>query len=137
MKINQKQATLLAKEVLNQLKKAKVGEVPDHVVSQLKKWKEKRGGLLTACKIHDEALREHDSALKKIVGSASNERIYSTDSVSQIVEKLKERDFPKLSQIEDDIILGAMFASDDDLQSFIGKVVKKYDKKTKSKVLQN
>lgn len=137
MKISQKQATLLAKEVLNQLRKAKVGEVPDHVISQIKKFREKRQELLAVCKVHDEALKAHEDTFKKLVGASANERIYFGDSVATIVEKLKERDFPKLSQIEDEIILGAMFASDDDLQSFVGKIVKKFDKKTKSKVLQN
>jgi hypothetical protein len=137
MKISQKQASLLAKEVLNQLKKAKVGEVPDQVVTQLKKFKEKRAELLAACKVHDEALKSHEESFKKIVGNAHNDRIYVSDSVSTMVDKLKERDFPRLSQIEDEIILGAMFASEDDLQSFVNKIVKKFDKKTKSRILQN
>lgn len=137
MKISQKQAELLAKEVLNQLKKIKVGEVPEQVIAQLKKFKEKRTELLAACKVHDEALKSHEDSFKRIVGSNSGVRIYVSDSVSTIVEKLKERDTPTLSQIEDDIIIGAMFASDDDLQSFVNKIVKKFDKKTRSRVLQN
>jgi hypothetical protein len=137
MKISQKQAGLLAREVLNQLKKQKIGEVPETIIGQLKKFKEKRQQLLDACKVSDDALREHESTLRKIVGTNGNDRINSYDSVPQMVDKLKERDFPKLSAIEDEIILGAMFSSDDDLQSFVNKIVKKFDKKTKSKVLQN
>ncbi len=137
MKISQKQAALLAREVLNTLKKQKVGEVPETVVNQLKKFKEKRQLLFDACKVSDEALREHESSLRKIVGTNGNDRINSYDSVTQMVDKLKERDFPRVSQIEDEIILGAMFSNEDDLQSFINKIVKKFDKKTKSRVLQN
>ncbi len=137
MKISQKQASLLAKEVFNQLKKAKVGEVPEQLVNQLRKFKDKRAELLANCKVHDDALKSHDDSFRKLVGSVNNERIYVSDSVSTMVDKIKERDFPKLSQIEDEIILGAMFANDDDLQSFVSKIVKKFDKKTKSKLLQN
>jgi len=137
MKISQKQAALLAREVLVQLKKAKIGEVPEATVNELHKFKEKRQRLLDACKVSDDALRSHEGTLRKIVGTNGNDRINTYDSVSQMIEKLKERDFPRVSQIEDEIILGAMFSSDDDLKSFIDKIVKKFDKKTRSRVLQN
>ena len=137
MKISQKQSELLAKEVLKSLKAAKAGEVPPHVIEQVRKFKEKRKKLLDVCKIHDEALRSHESTWKSIVGAANDEKIYYSDNLDKIVEKLKEREVPRLSVIQDEIILNAMFASDDDLQTFINKIVKKFEKKTRNKILSN
>lgn len=137
MKISQKQASLLAKEVLKQLQKLKVGEVPEALINQIKKYREKRIQLLAICKEHDENYRVHESAWKKLIGAANEDRIYASDNLDTIIEKLKKKESPRLSEIEDEIILGAMFSSDDDLQSFVNKIVKKFDKKTKSKILQN
>lgn len=137
MKISQKQAYLLAKEVLKQLTRLKVGEVPETTIQQIRNFKKKKAELMAICKIHDENLKKHDDTWKNIVGRNESDRIYASRSIDEIVDQLKQREVPKLSVIEDEIILGAMFASDDDLQSFVNKIVKKFDKKTRPKVLSN
>ena len=137
MKISQKQAHLLAKEVLKQLKTKSGGEVPQHTIDAIKQYREKKKKLLAACSIHDEALAKHKGTFKNIVGRENSDNIYDSDSMEKVVEKLKRRSEPRLSDIEDEIVLGAMFASDDDLQSFVNKIVKKFEKKTRNKVLSN
>lgn len=127
MKISQKQASLLAGEVLRQLKKANTFEVSAHTVAKLEEWKDKADSLLLVCKKADEAYVRHESDLKKITGGHPG--IYGNNTVSQIVEKLKQKETPSLSSIEDKIILESMFASEDDMEKFVATIVKKFTKR--------
>ncbi len=127
MKISQKQASLLAGEVLRQLKKQNTFEVSEHTVARLEDWKEKADGLLLVCKKADDAYSKHESDLKKITNNHNS--IYGNYSVNQMVEKLKQRDTPSLSAIQDKIILESMFASEDDMEKFVSTIVKKFTKR--------
>lgn len=127
MKISQKQASLLAGEVLRQLKKANTFEVPAHTVAKLEDWKDKADALLLSCKKADDAYSKHEAELKKITNNYPN--IYGSNTVSQMVEKLRQREVPSLSSIEDKIILESMFASEDDMEKFVASIVKKFTKK--------
>lgn len=137
MKISQKQASLLAREVLNQLTRLKTGEVHAQLLDRIKTFREKRDELKQVCDAHNSALRKHEGTWKSLVGLTATDRIFYGDTLEEITKKLRERQVPSLQRIEDEIILGAMFASDEDMESFVNKIVKKFDKKTKSKVLSN
>lgn len=127
MKISQKQASLLAGEVLRQLKKANTFEVPAHTVAKLEDWKDKANALLLICKNADDAYKRHESELKKITNNHHN--IYGNCTVNQMVERLQQKETPSLSSIEDKIILESMFASEDDMEKFVASIVKKFTKK--------
>lgn len=127
MKISQKQAYLLAKEVFEKLKKTGQFKVSELMVAKLEAWQEKRNKL---CDLQREAssnLHKHDATLKQITGNVSG--LYSSDTINQMVEKIKNKSVPTISQIEDKIILKQMFATDMDMEEFIQSIVKEFTKR--------
>jgi hypothetical protein len=127
MKLSKQQAGLLASEVLKALKRNGVAHVSESTIAKLRQWKEKRDELIKAEKEADEATRKHDASLQAITGKNKNIRSYN--SVSEIVDKMKEGNTPSLQEIEDKIVLRAMFTNEDDLQSFVQSIVKDFTKK--------
>lgn len=134
MKISQKQANLLAKEILKQLKRENIGKVSELTIAKLKAFKEKRDTLVKAKNDAESALYKFDNSLKQIVGDNNQIRCYHT--VNQIVEVLKRQNIPSLSEIEDKIILKGMFATDQDMDTFINGIVREFTRKQKN-ITQN
>lgn len=127
MKLSQKQAQLLAAEVLKALKRQGVASVPELTIAKLRQWKEERDELIKAEKEAEEDTRRHESKLQLITGKNKNIRPYQ--SVSDIVEKMKEGNTPSLQEIEDKIVLKAMFTTEEDLQTFVQAIVREFSKK--------
>jgi len=130
MKISQKQAELLAGEILKTLKKENVGEASPLMVARIEEFVEKREALLKACKVADDAYEKHTKTLNKICPNIK--RLYDGDSTDEIVRKIKESKIPSLDEIQNKIILKAMFATPEDLEAFVQSIVKEYTKKAKS-----
>lgn len=135
MKISQKQASLLAKEIVNQLKQKKVQKCPEHLKKQLGSFLEKRKDLLNKKAEAQDEVNKHDGSLIKIVGKGT--KVYPYDSLSAMIDKIEEKAIPSTSEIEDEIILKSMFKSEDDMETFVNSIVKKYEKKLQAKVLVN
>lgn len=129
MKISQKQAHLLAKEVHSRLVKQSRTVVPEATIQKVRAYKEKRRELDSAVRAAQDELNKHDATLKTVVGASNLNKIYTSDTIEQIIEKLKERAVPRVDEIEDKIILKAMFASEDDMETFVEKIVKDFTKK--------
>lgn len=125
MKISSKQANLLAKEIVRRLKNQKVDDIPDHIKIKLMEFKSVREDLMDECKEADKALDEHDKKLKAII---PNIHMEPRDSYSEMLTKLREKNIPRVGEIEDEIILKSMFASEDDLNKFVDAIVKKHAK---------
>lgn len=132
MKISQKQANLLAKEVAHKLKKNNVGEVPEFMVQKIREFKEKQNQLKSVVDRADQALDRHEAKFNDLVGNIRG--LYASDSPARIIQKIKEGDLPNVSEIEDKIILKSMFANDTDMETFIAAIVKKFTKKKPSVV---
>jgi len=127
MKISQKQASLLAKEIYGKLLKTKTQRVSENQKEAIKKFCDKRMALnQEKAKVQDE-INKHDATLKKILGGVGG--IYGGDSMTRIIEKLQEKQFPSISEIEDKIILKSMFETEDDMQKFVDGLVKEFSKK--------
>lgn len=130
MKISQKQAGLLATEIIAQLKKQKVNKVSEFTKAKLQEFKEKRGELLAAKNAADEAINRHDLTLRTITGTLNRGGAYL--SIKELIGEMENASIPKHSEVEDKIILQAMFATPDDLEAFVQKIVKEYTKKKSS-----
>lgn len=135
MKISQKQAQLLAREIINQLKAKKIERVPSAIKNQINDFVEKRKELVKKKDAVQLEINNHDVILYKITGKI--DRVYGGDSAAQIVQKLEEKFVPKQQDIEDEIILKSMFANEDDMQKFVDTIVAKHSKKLQSKILSN
>lgn len=135
MKISQKQASILAKEIVNQLKSKKMDRVPANIKSQIEVFVVKRRELVMKNDAVQNEINKHDLDLRKITGNI--EKIYTSDGTIEICKKLEEKYIPKQQEIEDEIILKAMFANEDDMQKFVEAIVSKHSKKLQSKILSN
>lgn len=132
MKISQKQAGLLATEVLKTLKRENIGEVSPHIVGRLKVFMQKKAELRKIAEAADRAMEDHEREFKLITGNMRN--VYSHSSEKQILDQLRESKIPSLSEIEDKIILRAMFTTEESLQDFVNAIAKEYTKKKKTPV---
>lgn len=128
MKISQKQASLLAIEVFNELKKKSIGEVAPILLVKVKEYKKERNRLIEVKNVAEKAIDNHDAKLKTILGKSAN-KIRGYWDEENIIEKLREANTPTLTEIEDKIILNAMFSTDEDLQTFVAGIVKKFTKR--------
>lgn len=129
MKISNKQATLLAQEIFERLSKSNTFKVPAELVSKIKAFKKYRNKLQEDIKKLENELSEHDKKLPSIVGKANSRNIRGYYDEDNILEKLEQANIPSIQQIEDKIILKAMFASEDDMESFVEKMVKEFSTK--------
>ena len=127
MKLSKKQTELLAAEVLKALKRQGVSHIPELTVAKLRQWKEKRDELVKAEKEAETVREKHDATLQAIVGK--NKKIRPYHSVTEMVEEMKVVNTPTLEEIEDKIILNAMFTTEEDLQSFVQSITKLFTKK--------
>lgn len=135
MKISQKQAGLLAREIYKQLEAKKAFKVSDTLKAQIQKFCEVRSALWKKKNDAQEEVNRHEMTLRKIIGNVDH--VYGSDSLSRIIEKVEQKNIPKIQEIEDEIILKSMFANEDDMQAFVKTIVDKYSKKLQSKVLAN
>jgi hypothetical protein len=115
MKISQKQASLLAKEIVRQLKAAKPIKVSEELKNKIRAWKSQREVFKKAVEDAEVMLENHDERLEKICGAD----VCGHWNINQIVSKIEEKNLPKVSEVEDEIILSAMFKNEVDMQSFI------------------
>ena len=135
MKVSQKQASLLADEIVRQLKAKKVHRCPEQVRDQLKEFLKKRDELMSLEKQAEENRRKFEGGLYKIVGKGT--RIESYWGIEKIIEKLEEKNIPSSREIENEIILKSMFKNEDDMETFVNSIVKKYEKKLQQKILSH
>jgi predicted transcriptional regulator len=135
MKLSQKQASLLAKEIVKRLNDKKSFKVSETLKAQIKKYCDKRAELWRKKAEVQEEINRHEMTLKNIIGNVPN--VYGSDSMSRIIEKVEEKNVPSVSVIEDEIILKSMFESEDDMKKFVDSIVDKYAKKIQSKVVAN
>ncbi len=133
MKVSQKQANLLAKEVVKQLKAIRPHRVPEKTKAEIREWKQKRDELKKQCDAAEAALEKHDNLIESICGAD----VCGHWNMSQIISKMEEKNIPKVSEVEDEIILSAMFKNDGDMQSFISGIIKKYQKTLQQKIVAN
>lgn len=129
MKLSNNEATLLAKEVLEQLKKKNLREIPSATIQKIKAYKEKYRELEAAVKKAETNLEAHESAWEDIVGNKSG--IYASDSMPYLLKKLKESDMPALSEIRDKILLKGLFNKDEDMETFVESIVRAFTTKKK------
>ena len=135
MKINQKQADLLAKEIIRQLKLKKVEKVSEQTRKALELFVDKRKQLYNKKADIQEEINKHELSIKKIAGNING--LYGSDSLSRMIERIEAKSIPDFNDVRDEIILKSMFASEDDMNTFVDSIVKKYEKQIKNKVLAN
>lgn len=126
MKISQKQASLLAGEVLRQLKNSRSNKISDEKKAELKLFFDERKKFVTNVDDAKAALQKHDNTLRPITGNIRSGGYHGITSVIEDMEKCKT---PSVSEIEDKIILESMFASEDDMEKFVATIVKKFTKR--------
>lgn len=131
MKLSQKQAELLAKEIHERLLKAGVNEVSPLLKAKIEKFKDDRDRLIDAKSKAEKAIDEHDKKLAAIIGKDNMKRVRCYYDSDNIIEKLEESNTPTISEITDKIILKAMFTSADEMESFVDELVKQFSKKKK------
>jgi hypothetical protein len=135
MKISNRQAEVLAKEIVDQLK-AKKPKMPSELEVKIRQWKRDRVKLEKDKAEAEKMLDKHTEKLKTVIGkAASSIRGYWDED--NIVEKLSETSIPTIKEVEDEIILKSMFKSDDDMQTFVNSLLKKYEKKMQLKISQS
>jgi len=125
MKISQKQADLLAREIIRQLKLKRVERVPDAMKKSLESFIEKRKQLYNKKADVQEEINKHEMSITKITGKVNG--LYGGDNLSRMIEKLEEKNIPKFDDIRDEIILKSMFANEDDMNKFVSAIVKKHE----------
>ena len=135
MKISQKQAGLLAKQVVAKLNAKKSFKVSEAMRLKIRDFVETRKELVSAKNDAQEAINRHDKTLGAITGAVRN--LYPYDIQAAIIEKIEKKNVPSVDEICDEIILNAMFTSEDDLQSFVEKITKKFEKSLQTKMLNN
>lgn len=135
MKISAKQANLLAKEVDKKLRNNSAPfKVSEILRAKLVAYYEKRTELNLKIRKAQDDLNAHDRKIFDITGRVNG--IYAGEGMHSIIKKLEADKFPSISTIEDEIILKAMFASDEDLEKFLQKIVDSYTKKNNKAKLQ-
>jgi len=82
-----------------------------------------------------EEINKHEGSLFKITGKIN--RLYGSDTLQTMIDKVEEKNIPSVSEIEDEILLKSMFKSEEDMETFVNGIVKKYEKKLQNKVLAN
>lgn len=131
MKLSQKQAELLAKEIRNRLLAQGVNEVSPLLKAKIEKFKEERDVLIEQKDKAEAAIENHDKKLGNIVGKENTKKIRCYWDADIIIEELEKANIPSLETIEGKIILKAMFVSADEMDKFVNELVKEFSKKKK------
>lgn len=127
MKISQKQASILAAEIHKKLTDNSTF-VSELKKQQVKQFLDKREKLVEAKERAQEAISAHDGHFKGIVGKYTHKASPYHD-YERIIQELENINTPNLDEIEDRIILKAMFANADDMEKFVESIVKEFAKK--------
>ena len=138
MKISQKQASLLAREIVKLLQAKKVQRLPEITRAKIQDWADKRDEFKKKEKEMQEIMQAHENKLWAIIGIKRLEtsiRTYNT--VSQIIEGVEKKQIPSQQEIEDEIILKSMFDDAEDMEKFVQSIVCKYEKKLQQKISSN
>ena len=135
MKISQRQASLLAREIVSQLEGKNAFKIGDGQKKQIESFLNKRKALIQKKAEAQDNINRHDGTLVSVVGKGT--KINPYDNLQEMVKKMEQKQIPSASEIEDEIILKSMFKSSEDLETFIQSIVKKYEKKLQSKALSN
>lgn len=135
MKISPKQASLLAIEIFKQLQAKKLFAVSPDLKLKVKAFVKKRELLRKENERIEKMIEEHDRTLYKLWGG--NQQIRNHWDEDRILSEMEKGNVPTISEISDKILLKAMFASEDDMNSFVESIVKEYTKKVQQKVQQN
>lgn len=135
MKISQRQAALLAKKVVAELKAKKSFKVSELIKAKIKNFVETRRELVKAKNDAAEAVNRHDATLQSIIGKV--DKLYGYDNQQAIIEKLEKKNIPSEEEICDEIILKAMFTNEEDLDKFISSITKRFEKNLQLKVASN
>jgi hypothetical protein len=136
MKLSSKQAEVLAAEIHSKILSSHTSKIDPHLKSKIEAFKEERGVLDDAVKEAEQSLENHDKKLKRIIGKQWTNKIRNYWDADNIIEEIGKASVPTISQIEDKVILKAMFASADDMEKFVNDMVKDFTKK-KNTVLSN
>ena len=129
MRISNKQAELLAKEIFDRLKKTNVSKLSPELLSKLRAYKKQRDKLFAEKDKLEKEIQEWDKQLTGIVGKSNINKIRGYWDEENIIEKLEEVNTPTLQEIEDKIILKSMFTSEEDMEQFVEKLVNDFQKK--------
>jgi len=129
MKLSQRQTQLLATQIRETLLKQKVSKLSDFKKKELKEFFEKRDELVAIENAAKSAVTKHDSLLFSISGK--NHRVRGYNGYQEAVKEMESKNTPSVKDIEDKIILKSMFATDQDMDSFIESIVKEYAKPKK------
>lgn len=138
MKINQKQANLLAKEIVKRLQAKKVQRLPEIAKARIENFVNNREELKKkeqAASAAREAYEDKFWAITGLKRGETNARPYHTSK--QIIEAMEKKQIPSQQEIEDEIILKSMFANPEDMEKFVQSIVSKYEKKLQQKVTAN
>lgn len=129
MKINKEQSEWLAEEVLDILKNT-IDYVPEEKRADIRAFVAGRGKFTNAVISANDKLSEYDKQFNKLVAPFSN-RIYNKANVELIIKELEKNLIPTKGEIRKAISLGNMFTKEDDMKSFIDKIVAKFTPRRK------
>lgn len=132
MKLSQKQAELLAKEIRQRLLDQNINAVSPLLMAKIEKFKEERDALIDQKNKIESAIDAHDKKLVSLVGKENTKKIRCYWDADNIIEELKKASIPSLEAIEGRIILKAMFASADEMDKFVSDLIKDFSKKKKA-----
>lgn len=126
MKISQKQAAILAQEIHKKLR-TNTSFVSDSTKQAVRQFISKRERLLEVKEKAQEAINEHDRTLKKFIGKCRTISAYH--DYDRMLKELETANIPNACEIEDKIILKAMFVDADDMEKFVDSIIKEFTKK--------
>ncbi len=129
MKISPKQANLLAKEIFNQLKTLNIWTASPMLVAKVQNFKIERDKLVELKDKAEKAIEQHDKKLKDIIGKKIIGNIRCYYDADNIIQKVEEANTPSIPQIEDKILLKSMFASEQDMETFVATIINDFTKK--------
>lgn len=134
MKLSQKQAELLAKEIRQRLLDQNANAVPPLLIAKIEKFKEERDALIDQKDKIESAIDAHDKKLGALVGKENAKKIRCYWDADNIIDELEKASIPTIEAIEGRIILKAMFASAEEMDKFVNDLVKEFSRKKKSTV---
>lgn len=131
MKLSKKQAEVLATKIRSEILKTNSFIISESLRNAVVKFKAIEDEFDAKIEELQKAKAAHEKNLKKVLGSNWNNSIRGWQSADEIIKAIERNNIPSLNEIEDKIILKAMFASEKDMQSFMDSVVKEYSAKAK------
>lgn len=134
MKLSNKQAEVLATKIHSEIIKGNSFKISDSLRNAIQRFKDVEDDFDSKIEELEKAKDAHEKNLKKVLGASWNANIRAWNNAEQIIKAIENNAIPSIDQIEDKIILKAMFASEDDMQTFMDSVVKEYTSKQKKAV---